>query len=403
VFLTPAAARPPFTCEHRLPVRPGTPFTMDQCRPCWIDAGGDHRAPVAGVTDKPPAPSRAARPAPPPVGPEVRVAWCASGRVWRWYAYRDGAKVAEGSEPKEAEARAEAEAALGTGVVVNQGAGGIGDALQGLWVSKAVRQAEPGREVTYRLGPRAFDFVRLFDGYDHIGTHERDEAGHLRLGGPARQLNEGYILEEQHRLGAEPRIDRYCRNAGVPGPVRPLLRDPERVRQLGQRFAGCVVLAPISAGPDREYSLPGWRAVGRLLHEAGYRTVVTHRDAAEYDQKGADRLRGFASEMLLDRPADEVAGLILNAACFIGGDSGLAHLAGTLGTPGVVLCGPTRGTTVFSHYPSLTFLEGVLGCTGCNWQPKAGWAERACKPACPNLQSIDPARVVAAVKGVTRG
>lgn len=29
-----------FTCEHGNPVRPGDPFTPDQCRACWLIAGG---------------------------------------------------------------------------------------------------------------------------------------------------------------------------------------------------------------------------------------------------------------------------------------------------------------------------------------------------------------------------
>ena len=35
-----------FTCTHGNPVRPGEPFTLDQCRVCWLAAGGDAKAPI---------------------------------------------------------------------------------------------------------------------------------------------------------------------------------------------------------------------------------------------------------------------------------------------------------------------------------------------------------------------
>ena len=42
-------------CPHQLPVRVGEPFTLDQCRPCWIAAGGDPSVRVEGI--KPCVPS----------------------------------------------------------------------------------------------------------------------------------------------------------------------------------------------------------------------------------------------------------------------------------------------------------------------------------------------------------
>lgn len=34
------------TCPHGNPVRAGEPFTLDQCRICWLRAGGVPSAPV---------------------------------------------------------------------------------------------------------------------------------------------------------------------------------------------------------------------------------------------------------------------------------------------------------------------------------------------------------------------
>jgi hypothetical protein len=35
-----------FTCQHGMQVRMPSQYSIDQCRACWINAGGDYRAPV---------------------------------------------------------------------------------------------------------------------------------------------------------------------------------------------------------------------------------------------------------------------------------------------------------------------------------------------------------------------
>lgn len=33
-------------CKHGVPLRWPSQYSIDQCRACWIDAGGDYRAPI---------------------------------------------------------------------------------------------------------------------------------------------------------------------------------------------------------------------------------------------------------------------------------------------------------------------------------------------------------------------
>jgi hypothetical protein len=177
---------------------------------------------------------------------------------------------------------------------------------------------------------------------------------------------------------------------GGPEPIR--LRDPDRLRALGRAWAGWVALCPFSAGSDREYSVPGWLTLERILKAHGHQTVLVHSDA--------ERTEPFVSPKLTGREPEEVVGCLLNAACVIGIDSGLSHLAAATGTPTVVLTAQTRGEQVFGWYSSATWLTGPLACTGCYW--RGAWTKEACRPQCPSIQGIHPERIVTAV-GAVRG
>jgi hypothetical protein len=60
-------------CEHGSPVRPGKPFTLDQCRVCWINSGGDRTKKVAKEPEA--ECDHLGKPVPPPAGKDVRKVW----------------------------------------------------------------------------------------------------------------------------------------------------------------------------------------------------------------------------------------------------------------------------------------------------------------------------------------
>jgi ADP-heptose:LPS heptosyltransferase len=274
------------------------------------------------------------------------------------------------------------------------GAGGLGDAVQGLLVVAALRRERPDVEIVYRVGDKGLPFAALFREPDEITVHDCDLNGNRRIGGPELQLNHDYGLEIRSRSEVS-RIDRYLRNARVEGgPAMPTLREPERVRDAGKEYAGYVVLCPFSAYSDREWSVPHWMALEDLLKAKGYRCVVLHSEEFR-----TERLK---SEKVIGAPAEKVAGIMMNSACVIGCDSGLAHLAGTLGKPVVVLCGQTSGEKVFGCYKSAKWIDGPLPCSGCYWSG-AAYSERSCRPHCPSLQAITPERVLAEVDAVVLG
>jgi Glycosyltransferase family 9 (heptosyltransferase)/Macrocin-O-methyltransferase (TylF) len=318
--------------------------------------------------------------------PAVRVNFCASRNCWDWAVTHNGRTIASGTEKSEAAARAEAAAAMPEVITLNMGAGGIGDGLLGLLAAAAVRRDNSTTHVEYRCGAGALPFVALFDAYDELSLHDWDSDGDKPMAGTDRQLNTGY-LEELRTRSQRSRIDRYCHHAGTTRPVVPPLRAPERVRSLGADLAGCVVLAPFTNYSDREWPLPHWFELERLLLGAGYRAVVLDANP--------ERIAPFAGVKLAGQSAERVAGVLANAAAFVGNDSGMTHLAGILGTSTIALCGTTTGAKIFGAYPSVWSIDGPLACSGCYWQE--GHRGDACRPRCPSIAAIPPAQVLAAI------
>lgn len=322
---------------------------------------------------------------PVPSGRAVRVRHCPQRQRWDWAVVRDGKTVASGSARSEPEARSDADDAdpPEADIGINHGAGGLGDGLLGLLAVAAVKAENPDARVTYRVGPSALPFVRLFAGYDQLARHTGDRGGRRRLAGSDRQLNAKY-QEEVRGRGRTPRWVYYCRAAGAQGPpVTPPLRDGSHVRALGRDFADFVALAPFSAYPDREWPVGHWVGLERLLHGAGIPTVIVHPERT--------RPAPFRSVKVIGAPAERVAGILASVRGLIGLDSGLSHLAGILGTPVVALCGQTSGEAIFGAYPRVRCLYGPLPCNRCYW--RAPFNAGKCRPHCPSMAGITPEQV----------
>lgn len=271
---------------------------------------------------------------------------------------------------------------------VNHGALGLGDSLLGLCAVAGLKRDHPDRQIVYRVSGNGAAFVRLFTGWDLIVPHTWDQnLEEQPQEGDDRQMNAGYQPEMRTKNGND-RLERYCQNIGCTRPELPGLREPERLRHLGRDYAGAIFLAPHCTEPNRTYHLHGWLTLERLLLEAGHRVVVI--------DNSADRLAPFRSEKIVgaDRRSDLVVGAVLNAACLVGNDSGLSHLAGILGRPTVVLVGQIHGSRLFGFYPHTKCLHGHLDCQH--------WRER-CDNSCPGLQTILPAEIVATVHERTGG
>ncbi len=265
-------------------------------------------------------------------------------------------------------------------IVVDQGAGGLGDGCQGLWVVGGLAE-ETGRMVRYNCGKTALPWMDLFEvprvkvGLSAKSHNEWPTKGQ-------RQMNVGYTQERVDRIST-PRWRRYMGNVGTKRMVKPPLRDEEAVRKSGQDFLQHIALCPWSSGRWSEWSVHAWLDLESRLNAAGYPTVVLH--------KSMERCEKFRGRKLVGRSPEEVAGCLLNCRAAVGIDSGLAHLAGTLGCPTVVLGGATRVEHIYGCYPTATFVQGELPCSGCfNLGPDIN---DHCRDNCSNLHSVTPRRV----------
>ena len=281
--------------------------------------------------------------------------------------------------------------ARGRPVVFDQGGNGIGDGIMALCAVAGWRVENPSRRCRLDVSAHALPWVSLFAGVDAFGLHAADHSEFPVVGGV--QVNVGYTAEIESK-GVGGRMGRYLANVRAGRHVLPPLRDPARVRAIRADLAGAVVLAPYSAGVDREYSLPAFVEVERHLRVTGYRTVVIAPEESRGHVSGGSHL--FGGELVVGASPEAVASVVTNAGCVVGNDSGMAHLAGVLGTPAVALCGPVAGQLVYGCYPSVRVINGPLPCSGCFWQPPDHDPDR-CYPKCPSLAAIPPADVAAAV------
>jgi ADP-heptose:LPS heptosyltransferase len=143
----------------------------------------------------------------------------------------------------------------------------------------------------------------------------------------------------------EHEVARWCRllsESGIPADPRDLRIDPPRIASpVAARHA--TIIHPGAAGGARRWPAERWAAVARAERAAGRRIVLTggadERDLA----KAVAAAAGLPRSAVLAGTTD-LAGLaaaVAAAGRLACGDTGVAHLATALGTPSVVLFGPT--------------------------------------------------------------
>jgi ADP-heptose:LPS heptosyltransferase len=96
-----------------------------------------------------------------------------------------------------------------------------------------------------------------------------------------------------------------------------------------------------------------------------------------------------------------VAALLSQCRVYVGNDSGLMHLAAAVGTPVVVLFGPTVPQT---YLPTWVCSYAVTSPIACAYRPQQAFGhppcvqEGTCFPGTPCIQAIDPADAYTAVR-----
>ena len=104
--------------------------------------------------------------------------------------------------------------------------------------------------------------------------------------------------------------------------------------------AGPPLLAihPGSGSPRKNWPLERFLAVAGAAGDAG---MAVRFVLGEVEQAMAGPVRAAGFDAWADRALDELADLLAGAACYLGNDSGISHLAAACGCRAVVLFGPT--------------------------------------------------------------
>ena len=170
----------------------------------------------------------------------------------------------------------------------------------------------------------------------------------------------------------------------------------ERQHQLGP--AGYIVLSPgAHNGSAKRYPLDRWAVAADAIAERwGVRIVLSGAGSERH-------LAAQLADMLHERPIvvagetsiPQLLALLAGARLLLAGDSGPTHLAAAIGTPVVVVFGPTDPTVYRPYTSDAVVLRTALPCSPCydlrgTAECRLGYAVPLCMALLP------PARVVAA-------
>jgi hypothetical protein len=140
-------------------------------------------------------------------------------------------------------------------------------------------------------------------------------------------------------------VSRWCRLVAAAG-ARP---DPARLDIAAPRCAvpagahGATIVHPGAASAARRWPVRRWAAVARGERAAGRTVMVTGSRSERPLALAVARAAGLEASSVAAGRTDvlQLSGLVAAAARVVCGDTGVAHLATALGTPSVVLFGPT--------------------------------------------------------------
>lgn len=270
---------------------------------------------------------------------------------------------------------------------------GIGDTLGFLPIIREYDRVTPSR-VRYVILKGGERWARL--GYQDLAFEDDGE----------RVPAETEIWVNRDRLST---IDQSCLDRGVTRhqnwagelsiEYRPFRIEPEpgSLLEMKQRLAEPVIagrpivaLSPFaSTNLQRTWPRRHWLVLLGMLQDSGYYVYVM-------DGTDAGRTAPFNCEHVLGESPQRTVARFALTDLHVGNDSGMMHLSGLVGTPSVVVCGPTSGEQTYGSYASVETVQGEASCDACYWNRDRGFGVE-CNSGCINMWDIRPERVFEAI------
>jgi ADP-heptose:LPS heptosyltransferase len=190
-------------------------------------------------------------------------------------------------------------------------------------------------------------------------------------------------------------LQRAPSSAPLEGPtLRHLLLEQNAAEEAF--LAGSLALAPGSLWQGKEWSNEGFALVIQELTRHGIEVVLLGSKGDRAARALAERFAGEARVKnrvgTLDLP--EVARELARSTVLLGNDSGLAHLAESVGTPVVTLFGPTSPSQGFGPlHPRSRAVESPLWCRPCSKGGERCFRKGSRRYQC--MRAITPDQVMA--------
>jgi len=151
-----------------------------------------------------------------------------------------------------------------------------------------------------------------------------------------------------------------------------------------------IALSPWTNAAVRQWPIRHWGHLYELLKKQGFAICLLDAPKTKGTQVPSDAFP--VPKFRSDNPYD-VAGIVSKVDLVIGNDSGMAHLAGFVGTKAIAICGPTDGKVTFGGWPSVHPIQAPADCTACLWFQDGGW-NSWCGFGCEALNDLKPSSVV---------
>ncbi len=114
-------------------------------------------------------------------------------------------------------------------------------------------------------------------------------------------------------------------------------------RFLAQTSGRVVALHPGSGGRAKNWPIDGWIAVARSLlsSDAKIHLLIVGGEADADQLRAMSRALPARTSVAEHLPLPQLAAVLAQCSAFVGHDSGISHLAAAVGTPTLLLFGPT--------------------------------------------------------------